>query len=172
MGLTVWEDWGTFTRAMITMFDITFANHSPATWRLVEYVSEWWALFLLVYKFVIGFAMVRVISGVFLHETFKTAEGNDDLMTLQKRRKKERHARKMRKLLSQADKNHDGELDVEELKILFENEEMRIWLAAQELETDDIETLFNLLDSAKDGVVTYGDLVKGVGRLKGTARSI
>jgi len=170
--LKVWEDWGTFTRAMISMFDITFTSHTPATWRLVQYVSEWWALYLLLYKFVVGFAMVRVITGVFLHETFKVAEGNDELMTLQKRRKKERHAAKMRRLLLEADKNQDGQLDLDELKNLFENEEMRLWLAAQELEPNDCETLFYLLDNSNEGVVTYGDLVQGVGHLKGAARSI
>jgi len=40
------------------------------------------------------------------------------------------------------------------------------------LEPDDVETLFHLLDSAKDGIVTYKDLVQGVSRLKGAARSI
>merc|ERR1712007_275196 len=118
MGLTVWEDWGTFTRAMITMFDITFANHSAATWRLVQYVSEWWALYLLVYKFVIGFAMVRVISGVFIQETFKVAEGNDDLMTLQKRRKSRRHKSKMTRFLKEADVNRNDHIELEELKLI------------------------------------------------------
>merc|ERR1711860_119590 len=52
----IYEHWGTATRGMITMFDNTLGNHSPATWRLVEYVSEWWGLFLLLYKYIVGFA--------------------------------------------------------------------------------------------------------------------
>merc|ERR1712007_285053 len=139
--LRVWEDWGTFTRATITMFDITLANHAPPTWRLINNVSEWWGLFLLLYKFVVGFAVVRVISGVFLHETFKVADANDDLMTLQKKRKSEEHVAKMCRLLHEADVNKNGHIEPDELRTVFENEEMKTWLSAQGLDVGDTDIL-------------------------------
>merc|ERR1712007_196886 len=100
------------------------------------------------------------------------AEGNDDLMTLQKRRKKQKHASKMRRFLKETDLNRNDHIDLQELKFIFENDEMRTWLAAQELDVQDIETLFHLLDTGKDGSLSFTELVQGVGHLKGAARSI
>lgn len=47
----------------------------------------------------------------------------------------------------------------------------RTWLAAQELPVHDPHVLFNLLDDG-DAELTAEELVKGVERLKGTAKGI
>eukprot|EP00435_Cladocopium_sp_Y103_P060332 s215_g22.t1 len=49
--------------------------------------------------------------------------------------------------------------------------EVRTWLAAQELPVQDPNILFNLLDDG-DAELTAEELVKGVERLKGTAKGI
>merc|ERR1719171_1919048 len=76
----VFSYFGTFTRATLTMFEVTLANWAPACRLLSNNVSEVYGLVFVLYKLIVGFAVVKVITGVFLHETFKVAQGDDDLM--------------------------------------------------------------------------------------------
>jgi len=137
----------------------------------VDDVDEWYGFFIILYKLIVGFAIVRVISGVFLHETFKTAASDDDLMVLQKMRAQQRHGSKMRQFLSKADSSGDGTLHREELKKVLFNPVVKMWLSAQELDVMDADLLFDLLDNG-DGEITGRELIGGVARLKGPARSI
>jgi len=137
----------------------------------MEDVSEWLCLFALVYKLVVGFAVIRIISGVFLHETFKSAATDDVLMVMQKKRLMEKHARKMRRFVQKADLSGDGGLSREEFKDVLKSEDVRAWFAAQELDAGDADLLFSLLDNG-DSTLTAEELVVGVSRLKGAARNI
>merc|ERR1719336_3259276 len=69
--LEVFMFYGTFARTMLTMFEITLGNWMPPCRALVENVSEWWMLFSLTHKLVIGFSVLSVITSVFIQETFK-----------------------------------------------------------------------------------------------------
>ena len=99
---------GTFSRSMLTMFEITLGNWGPVAWMLVEDVSEWWMIFSLVHKLTIGFAVVGVINSMFIQETFKVAAYDDLLMLLHRDRAQEMHAKKMHGLFAAADTSGDG----------------------------------------------------------------
>ena len=61
----VFEYFGTFERAMITMFEISTANWVPSCRFLMDKVSLWYGLFFMAYRCMLMFAVVRVISAVF-----------------------------------------------------------------------------------------------------------
>merc|ERR1719408_274373 len=98
----VFKFYGTFARCILTMFEITLGNWKPPCAALVENVSEFWMLFSLSHKFLIGFSVVSVITGVFIQETFKVANINDEIMVLNKERSMKAHVRKMTALLEHA----------------------------------------------------------------------
>merc|ERR1712137_329281 len=118
-----------------------------------------------------GFCVIRIISGVFLHETFKSAATDDDLMLMQKKRLMQKHARKMKRFMQKADMSGDGGSSREEFKGVLKSEDVRAWLAAQEIDAGDADLLFSLLDTG-DEELTADELVVGVTRLKGAAKSI
>merc|ERR550537_2000647 len=62
--MKVYEYFGTFTRCLLSMFEITIANWPPVTRLLSEEVSEWFMPLCLVHKFILGVAVVGVINGV------------------------------------------------------------------------------------------------------------
>merc|ERR1712007_171726 len=115
---------------------------TPITRRLIEKVSELYGPLILLYRFTVGFAVVRVITRVFLHETFKVAAMDDDLMILQKQRSASRHRRKMLALVKQADTSNDGVIQKDEFLEILENQRIKTWLAAMDLEVADGEVLF------------------------------
>merc|ERR1740130_851063 len=82
----LYEYFGTFTRCFVSMFELTLANWPPVTRLLAEEVSEWFMLFCLIHKMTIGFAVIGVINGVIMQETFKVASTDDIIMVRQKQR--------------------------------------------------------------------------------------
>ena len=62
------------------MFEATLASFVPTMRLLSGEVNGAYAIFFLAYKCVIGFAVLKVITGVFLRETFRCASLDDDLM--------------------------------------------------------------------------------------------
>merc|ERR1712087_668936 len=66
----MYQYYGSFSRCLFTMFEITLANWPPACRLLIENVSEWFALLAILHKLFVGFAVVAVINGVFMQETF------------------------------------------------------------------------------------------------------
>merc|ERR1712050_14504 len=100
---------------------------------------------MLVYKLTVGFAIVKVISGVFLHETFSVAASDEELMTIKKTRAIQRHKACMQKVFSDADKNHDGSLTREEFKKFFKSQSQKTLFAAMELDASDADLLFDFL---------------------------
>lgn len=168
----VYEYFGTFSRALISMFEISFASHVQVSRTILENVGEGYVFFFLVYKLLVGLSVMKVITGVFLHETFKVCSEDDDLMVIQKRRAMKEHMKKMNKLFERVDADDDGCLIWEEFEnVMNNNEWLRSWIGAMELDTTDAKRLFRLLDDG-DGHITADELVKGVTRLKGVARSV
>jgi len=129
-------------------------------------------LICVVHKLTIGFAVLGVINGVILQETFKVAATDDVIMVRQKKRTGEIAKQKMRILFEALDVTGDGTLDYEEFKIISVDPEVKTWLASMDIETDDLQTLFNLIDSDGKGGVTIDELSTRMPRIKGTARSI
>merc|ERR1719223_2306679 len=105
---------GTYTRSMVTMWEITLANWVPPCRLLVDNVSEYFAIFVVAYKCIVGFAVLKVITGVFLHETFRTASLDDDLMIQQRRRARDKFKKKMIMFFDEADCDQHSFLSCDE----------------------------------------------------------
>jgi len=167
----VFKLYGSFSRAFLTMFEITFANWTPACRILMEHVSEFYIMFSLVHKLSVGFSIVSVLIGVFIQETFKVATSDDHIMLINKDRSVLRHARQMDKLFHGLDLSNDGVLTREEFANIVHSPSVKHWLSALELDVVDAHLLFDLVDDG-DEEVTATELREGIARLKGTARSI
>merc|ERR1711920_1198134 len=81
--------WGSFVRAMVTMFEITLANWGPPCHLLMEHVSIWWGLVFVIYKSTFGLAVVQVIMSVFTQQTFKIA-GQDEVVMIKEKQQASR----------------------------------------------------------------------------------
>jgi len=168
----VFQYFGTFTRSFITMYELTLGNWVPCTRLLVESVAEWYGAFILIYRFAVGFATVKVITGVFLHETFQVAAMDDELMIMQKARKSKKHHEKMHYFMQQVDNSGDDIIQREEFKSALRMKRAKTWLSAiMDTEVDDGDVLFDLI-AGEDEEISLDELIAGIGRLKGPAKSM
>ena len=84
--MEVFMYYGTFSRTFLSMFEILFANWAPPCRILTENVSELFSLFFLIYRCVLGFAVVNVVNAVFVQQTMKTASSDEELAYKQKQK--------------------------------------------------------------------------------------
>eukprot|EP00811_Abedinium_folium_P028874 NODE_4505_length_1883_cov_5.449317.p1 GENE.NODE_4505_length_1883_cov_5.449317~~NODE_4505_length_1883_cov_5.449317.p1 ORF type:complete len:571 (-),score=140.50 NODE_4505_length_1883_cov_5.449317:169-1764(-) len=162
---------GSYTRSLYTMLELTTGNFIPVTRLLTENIGEGYGAFLFIYRFIVGFAVIKVISGVFLHETFRVAASDDDLMIVQKMRATQKLAKNMKYLLCSLDRSHDGAVDRAEFLSLMSDERLKVWLMAMDVEVENVDVLFDMLANGAD-LITVEGFIKGISRLRGPARSI
>lgn len=168
----IYKLFGTFTRSLFSLFEMALGNWPTISRALAENVTEWFMLFTVLHKLTIGFAVLGVVNSVFIQETLKVAAIDDRLMVRQKQRAMRTHRAKMQTLFKHTDTDGDGNMDLTEFRQVFAVPEIRTWLSSMELDSvGDVDKLFTLLDNG-DGLVTQAELIDGVAKLKGAARSI
>merc|ERR1712023_238793 len=91
-------------------------------------------------------------------------------MMMQKKRAMRLHLKKMKALFNHLD-DGDGALTLDEFRGCVHESAIKTWLSAMDLDVRDVDAVFYLLDDG-DGKLSAEELVKGVGQLKGAARSI
>jgi Ca2+-binding EF-hand superfamily protein len=163
---------GSFSRSLLTMFEISLANWPPACRLLVEEISEFWIVYALLHKLILGFAVLGVVNGVFIQETFKSASLDDAVMVRATRRRREAHNAKMQMLFEEANTDGDEYVSLQEWEEVCKDEWVSLWLASQDLNVQDAMTLFKMLDREGDDKLTAEELIEGAARLKGHAANL
>jgi len=167
----VYIAFGTFWRSFMTMFMVTLANWAPPCRLLVENVSEYWGVFFLIYKLSVGFSVLNVINGVFLHETFKVAHNDDEIMIAAKQIQNQTYMDKLRVLFDEADESGDGKVSWEEFEKLCGDARCKAYLSAMEIDANNVKELFTILDDG-DGTLVFQEFMDGVRRTKGNAKAL
>lgn len=163
--------YGTFTRTVLTMFEILFANWGPPCRVLVENISEWFCVFFLIYRCVLGFAVLNVVNAVFVQQTIKTASSDEELAFKQKERDIAMYTRKVKNLFFTLDTSGDGSIDQGEFSKLVKHPMLKFWMSQLELEYHDLLSLFEYLDNG-DGEITLMEFIDGATRLRGSAKAL
>eukprot|EP00929_Paragymnodinium_shiwhaense_P027112 TRINITY_DN1598_c0_g1_i1.p1 TRINITY_DN1598_c0_g1~~TRINITY_DN1598_c0_g1_i1.p1 ORF type:complete len:697 (+),score=94.87 TRINITY_DN1598_c0_g1_i1:67-2157(+) len=170
--LQLYRYFGTFTNALFSMYELTMANWVPIARTVVDNVGEWYMLFFVTYRTIVGFALLKVVTAIFNAETFRVSQSDDDIMLLHKERQVAIHTRRMKQLLFEGDVSGDGKLGFDEFQHLMKDKRVQKWLLAQEIEFTDLKLAFKMLDQDGDGSISTDELVRGLSRMKGVARSM
>eukprot|EP00927_Polykrikos_kofoidii_P050657 TRINITY_DN4454_c0_g2_i1.p1 TRINITY_DN4454_c0_g2~~TRINITY_DN4454_c0_g2_i1.p1 ORF type:complete len:855 (+),score=125.54 TRINITY_DN4454_c0_g2_i1:65-2566(+) len=170
--VAVFEQWGSMSRALETVFEITLGNWGPPCRLLQNTVDEWWVLFFVLYKCTIGFAVVQVITSVFIQQTFKVAARDEQVMINEKKAQVSAYLKNLESLFSVLDYSGDGFITLAELETCLEDSSVRAWFSALEVDIHETEHLFSLLDLDQDGSISSFEFIQGIKQLRGPARSI
>mmetsp|Transcript_7785 Transcript_7785/g.17968 ORF Transcript_7785/g.17968 Transcript_7785/m.17968 type:complete len:629 (+) Transcript_7785:68-1954(+) len=163
--------YGTFSRTFLTMFEVMFANWGPPCRVLMESVSEWFGLFFLFYRCVLGFAVLNIINAVFVQQTMKTASSDEEIAFKQKEKDIATYTRKVKKLFQTMDASGDGAINLTEFAKLVQSPKLKFWMGQLELEYHDLLSLFEFLDNG-DGEITLMEFIDGAARLRGSAKAL
>jgi len=167
----VWESYGTSYRATYTMFQVTFAGCWPAYVNpLFEHVSMWYALFFCVYVTFVVFAVMRVITAIFLKETLDAAGEDHEVVMSEKEATKKKYMRKLERIFSDVDVSGDGLISEEEFTNMLQDEKVKQYLVGLEVDLNESNSLFHMM-ADDEGQVSYSRFMDGMNRAKGLAKA-
>jgi len=171
----VFAYYGSFSRSMITMFEVHLANFAPACRVLLNNLGEEYAFLFLAYRCIAGFAVLNVINAVFIQQTMKVAQQDNDIISLmieQQAKANARYIRDLREWFKTVDVNGDNELSWDELEEAQHEPTLRLWLRQLEIDPNNLRAMFEIIDKNQDGVISFEELVEGAMQIKGTAKNV
>jgi len=162
---------GTFFRTVITMFEISMGSWVPSCRLLLEKVSIWYGLFYILYRCCFMFSVLKVITAVFIAETTRCANSDDDIAITQKQIAREHYCKRLQAVFQELDIDGDGFLTREEFQPLISNHVLTTWLHTLDIDTYDLSMLFHIHDDG-DGKFSISEFIDGLTHVKGPAKSI
>lgn len=168
----IWERYGTAYRAMYTLFEITFAGNWPVSARpVLNKVSHVYVFFFVLYITLVVFAVIRVISAVFLKDTLDAAQNDMQQQVVDKVLKKTEFVNKLEGIFRAIDENGTGMISEERLTHVLGIPKVAAYFQTMELEVHEGQALFKVLQNG-NGEVTLEEFIDGILRCKGPARAI
>lgn len=168
----IFSHFGSFGRSAFTIFQWTMGGNVPHSCRrLVEDVSPWFAIFVVLYSFLVSFALVRVIGAIFIKETLASAQRDAELVIEETLKHKSTLVRQLRALFREFDQNGNGMLDQGEFLAALEDERLQAWLSSLGLNVHETAGLFTLMDNGS-GQLSCDELIAGAVRLRGDAKTV
>jgi hypothetical protein len=170
----VWsfERYGDGARSTYTMFEATLSGAWPSLARpTIEKGTPLLALFWIPYVVLVWFAVLRIISALFLKHTMEVASSDHEMMAMEKMKQKQTFGKKLFELFEAADSTGSGLVSAAEFQEVFSDEQAWAALQALELEVYEVSQLFNLLDNGR-GEISFDEFLGGAMRLKGHSRAL
>ncbi|CAE8609263.1 unnamed protein product [Polarella glacialis] len=167
----VFKYYGTFSGSMLTMFEVLFANWPTACRILVDNVSEWYSLWFIIYRCLVGFAVLNVLNACFIQQTMSVAQQDTEFMIDTKEKAKNAYARKLHILFQELDASGDGVVSWEEFAVLLTDDRLRSFLSAMEIDALDLQGLFEVLGDGS-GNISSEDFIVGAKRIHGAAKTV
>jgi hypothetical protein len=154
------------------MFEATLSGGWPNYARpVIEKASFLYGFLWTVYVVTVVFAVIRVITALFLRATLTAASHDEEMMVISKMKEREKLVDKLKHFFAEADTSGDGMLSKDEFEAILEDPKMQAWLQVLELEVYEVTALYNLLDDGT-GQICSEEFIGGAMRLKGNARAI
>mmetsp|Transcript_4623 Transcript_4623/g.10907 ORF Transcript_4623/g.10907 Transcript_4623/m.10907 type:complete len:541 (-) Transcript_4623:273-1895(-) len=170
--LEIYGLYGNFWYTMYTMFEITHSGGWPLLVRPVLEKLGWgFAVPFLIYVTLVIFAVIRIVTALFLKETLTCADDDAAVALKEKSRRTRVYKEKLREVFLAADKDGDGNLTPEEFFSTLGLPKVRSYLSLLEVNIKDCDPLFEILDDG-DGVITIEEFCKGILHLKGQASAL
>lgn len=129
---------GNFVKTLYTMFEITFSGSWPSRIRPVTAkVSGWYAVPFLLYIALVVFAVIKIVTALFLKETLHSAANDADMMLEDSERVSKSYQNKIEGLFRLADNDGDGLLTLEEFMETMNLQSVQHYLKILDVTTTD-----------------------------------
>jgi hypothetical protein len=164
----IWKHFGTWTNSMFTIFEITMAPGGFIRYRrLYEEVHPLFGIFFVIYVCVVTFAVVRVITAMFLKATL-SASDSDEQATASERSKE--WTDYVRSLGHTMDADGTGMLGIEDLEHILQLNHFVKWVEEVGLSPMEVERLFFALDPGSKKVL-FTDFESALRQMRGSPRA-
>lgn len=165
---------GTWTSAMLTIFEVTMAPGGFVRYRrLYEEVHAVFGVFFVVYVCVVTFAVVRVITALFLKATLAASASDEMILAQEHVRTHVEYVASLKLLcLNGCDDFRQGEpvdracvVTRDVLQSLLQEPHFKDWLKHVSLDAATIRRIYNILEQGSDGKVDFDEWADAVVQL-------
>lgn len=164
--------YGSFFRALYTMYEITYSGGWPAVVRpVIEKVSPWYAVPFLLYVALVVFAVIRIVNALFLKETLETTAHDAEIAIENHLHAGSRFSDKLKTLFRAFDSDGDGVLTPQEWESAWTVPYIQHYLHVLDVRIADCRRIFGILDDG-DGKITISEFCDGLKRVQGQARAV
>merc|ERR1711971_157349 len=129
---------------------------------LMDQISPWMSVFVSAYVAFCVLALMNIVTGVFVESALQTAKSDKENFMLNL----------VQELFDKVDSDGSGEVTWDEFRQYLKEPEMIMYFEAFDLDIDEAEDLFQLLDLDESGSIGFEEFANGCFRLRGPAKSM
>lgn len=172
-GTELMTRFGSVDRSMLSLFATTtdgmpWDELMPA----IHQLSPFYAVLFLTYVSLAYFAILNVVTGVFVETALHVAAMDRDAIIHEEMQSRESYAHSLHDIFLELDRDASDDLTIDEFRMALNDERVLAYFNALQIDFTDIMTLFVLLDRDENGAVNLDEFVRGCMRLKGHAKSL
>lgn len=165
--------WANVPESMLTLF---MAISQGLNWEdamePLRDVSALAVVLVILYVVITVFAILNVVTGVFLNTAIESARADKDVATIRQVHAKAQQVEALQQIFREIDRENDNEVNFEDVRNAMSSGELSSFMESLGISTDDVRTLFMLLDSEHKGLIDLDEFVSGCMQLHGPAKSM
>eukprot|EP00439_Symbiodinium_sp_Y106_P012827 s3066_g1.t2 len=166
--------WSSIRQSMLTLF---FSITSGISWseamNPLEDVSMLAVATMLVYITLSVFTILNVVTGVFVNTAIERASADKEIASLKALQKRNEQMQALQSVFEEMNQDRGSEqLKVEDIEAAVNVDKLDTVLESLGISTDDVKTLFSLIDADGSGSIDLQEFVSGCMQLHGPAKSM
>lgn len=166
------DTWGTVYKSMVSLYKATTGG---TDWETIgdpiQYTGEVYYVIFLMHVGFLLFAVLNILTGVFLNDAAKASERDMMNVTLEAREQEEEDLRALKLLFRHIDQDGNGKITLDEFVDSLEQEEVQGYFSMLHIDATDAVGFFKLLTQiTEDNSVEYEAFVESCAKLQGEAR--
>jgi voltage-gated sodium channel len=159
-----------------TMYTLFQCMSGGISWGLASHAMRdpGWLLEAVVisYVFFMVFAVANIVNGIFVDGAIESSKKDRSMMMQKQKDDHENKERHVVNLLTMMDQDGDQLISFQEFLESLEQEEVRDFLAALEVDVTDAKVFFEMLDRDGSGTVDIMEFTSGMRKFRGEAKSV
>lgn len=165
--------WDNVMDSMMTLFmAITGGINWEECYKPLKDVSLLAMGFMNLYIVIGFFTILNVVTGVFVNTAIESANTDKDLATLKQMHKRLAQVDNLKQIFQEIDDSNANQVSIDELEEALATNKMGSFMESLGISTDDVWSLFLLLDADENGVIDLDEFVNGCMNLHGPAKSL
>lgn len=165
--------WRTVPVSMLTLF---MAVSGGLSWtealQPLQQFSPFGVACVITYVVITVFAVLNVVTGVFCNTAIESAHADKDIAIMKQMNKRNAQIEALRHVFGEIDRDRSNKVSIQELKDAMDTQKLSSFMESLGISTEDVWTLFMVIDSDESGEITLDEFVGGCMTLNGPARSL
>lgn len=165
--------WSSVPESMLTLFmSITGGLSWVEALEPLRDATPIAAAFMLLYIFITIFAILNVVTGVFCNNAIESAKADKEIAIMKQMSWHQSQLRTLKGVFREIDADTSNMITFLELEEALSQKKLSSFMESMDISTQDIWTLFMVLDADESGEISLEEFVEGCMQLQGPAQSV